>query len=487
MIEQPAIDSKPVFGSLSNARANLQNLRGLRGRMVLYFSLSALAAAVSLSVVTYATTRSYLLNQRSEVATSQAINNAQLLQTLIGSNRTDAGDIVTNIRSESGGYAVLHLSQDDTFFAQEPLRFTQSNLPIDLLTSTLAGENGRQRFEFNGQPYEALGISIDSISAHYFEAFPLTDVERTLNTIRTTLMLGILLITIVGGLLGFSSSNSVLRPLRRVASVATDIASGGLDVRLEDERDPELARLADSFNNMVDAVQSRIQRETRFASDVSHELRSPVTALAAAVEVMQSRRDDLSERNQQAFDIISSQVRRFDRTVLDLLELSRLDAGAGQSQNETVNLADLVKRVSQRHGFSEVEFTTTLNADDQTVLDKRRIERIVLNLLENARDHAGGATALMVTGDQASLRIVVEDSGAGVAQSERERIFERFARGTASRNSTGSGLGLAIVQEHAIALGGKAWVETNSNGGARFIVSLERKLPDESGELLVTL
>jgi signal transduction histidine kinase len=93
----------------------------------------------------------------------------------------------------------------------------------------------------------------------------------------------------------------------------------------------------------------------------------------------------------------------------------------------------------------------------------------------------------MVTGDQTSLRIVVEDSGAGVAQSERERIFERFARGTASRNSTGSGLGLAIVQEHAIALGGRAWVETNSNGGARFIVSLERKLPDESGEQQITL
>lgn len=116
MIEHPASDSKPVFASLSNVRTNLQNLRGLRGRMVLYFSLSAFAAAVSLSVVTYATTRSYLLNQRSEVATSQAINNAQLLQTLISSNRTDTGDIVTNIRSESGGYAVLHLSQDDTFF-----------------------------------------------------------------------------------------------------------------------------------------------------------------------------------------------------------------------------------------------------------------------------------------------------------------------------------------------------------------------------------
>jgi len=455
------------------------NLRGLRGRMVLYFSLSAFAAAVSLSIVTYASTRAYLLDQRSELATSQAINNAQLLRTLVGVNPQDAGDIVTNIRTESGGYAVLYLNDQDLFFAQEPLRFTQSNLPTDLLTKTLDGTSSRQRFEFNGQPYEALGISISAISGHYFEAFPLTDVERTLNTIRTTLTFGIILITIAGGIFGFSSSSSVLRPLRRVASVATDIASGGLDVRLEDERDPELSRLADSFNNMVDAVQTRIQRETRFASDVSHELRSPITALAASVEVMQSRRDDLSDRNKQAFDIIASQVRRFDRTVLDLLELSRLDAGAGKTQEEIVNLADLVRRVAQRHGFAEIPFSSNLDENDETVLDKRRIERIVLNLLENARDHAGGATAIWVTGNERELRIAVEDAGAGVAQSERERIFERFARGTASKNGTGSGLGLAIVQEHARALGGRAWVETSSSGGAKFLVSILRQSSTE--------
>ncbi len=458
-------------------------VRGLRGRIVLYFSLSAFAAAVTLSLVTYASTRAYLLDQRAELATSQAINNAQLLRTLIGVNPQDAGDVVTNIRTESGGYAILYLEQSDSFFAQEPLRFTQSNLPDDLLTQTLAGKSVRQRFEFNGEPYEALGISIEAISGHYFEAFPLTDVERTLNTIRTTLTFGIILITIAGGVFGFSSSTSVLRPLRRVATVATDIASGGLDARLEDERDPELARLASSFNNMVEAVQTRIQRETRFASDVSHELRSPITALTAAVEVLQSRRGELNDRNQQAFDIIASQVRRFDRTVLDLLELSRLDAGAGKSQAEIVNLADLVKRVAQRHGFGEVKFSTTLSESDQTFLDKRRIERVVLNLLENARDHAGGATAINVTGDETELRISIEDAGAGVAQSERERIFERFARGTASRNSTGSGLGLAIVQEHARALGGNAWVETNSDGGARFIVSIKRQIAPETSAI----
>ena len=468
--------------SRASISANLRNWRGLRGRMILYFSLASFAAALALSIVTYASTRTYLLKQRTEFATRQAFNNAQLVRTVISLNSSDAGDLMSNIRSERGGYAVLHLGESDSFYPQEPLRFTQSNMPTQFVAKTLSGVTGRQRFLFDGEPYEAVGVNIKAIDAQYFEAFPLSDVARTLSTIRNTLTLGVLLITLTAGLLGLSISNRVLRPLRRVTSVATDIASGGLDIRLADETDPELARLATSFNNMVDAVQSRIQRETRFASDVSHELRSPVTALAAAIEVLQARRDELSERNQQAFDIIATQVRRFDRTVLDLLELSRLDAGAGATNEETIDLAKFVQQVATRHGFGGVNFTSTLDLSDEIVLDRRRIERIVLNLLENARDHAGGATAILVTGDQNQLIISIEDQGVGVAQSERDRIFERFARGTSSRNSTGSGLGLAIVQEHARALHGKAWVETSSSGGARFIVSIARKSPIDTNE-----
>ena len=458
---------------------NLRNWRGLRGRMILYFGLASFAAALTLSIVTYASTRTYLLRQRTEFATRQAFNNAQLVRTVISLNPEDAGDLMSNIRSERGGYAVLHLDESDSFYPQEPLRFTQSNLPIQFVAKTLSGSTGRQRFLFDGEPYEAIGINIKAINAQYFEAFPLNDVARTLSTIRNTLSFGVFLITLTAGFLGLTTSSRVLRPLRRVTSVATDIASGGLDIRLADETDPELAELATSFNNMVDAVQTRIQRETRFASDVSHELRSPVTALATAIEVLQTRRHELSERNQQALEIIATQVRRFDRTVLDLLELSRLDAGAGATNEEIIHLAKLVKQIAQRHGFGNANFASTLDPNDETVLDRRRIERIVVNLLENARDHAGGATAILVTGDKSELKISVEDQGIGIAQSERERIFERFARGTSSRNSSGSGLGLAIVQEHARALHGKAWVETSSSGGARFVVSIARRSPSK--------
>ena len=458
---------------------------GLRGRMVLFFSLAAFAAGLLLSVVTYASTRSYLLGQRSEVAQRQAFNNAQLVRSVVATDRDNIADMITNIRSERGGYAIFHLdateTQSSAFYAQEPLRFTQSDLPNELLRRTLAGATGRQRFTFDGRPYEGVGVSVPSLGVQYFEAFPLTDVQTTLRTIQTTLVIGVLIITFSAGFLGFSTSRNVLRPLSRVASAANDIATGGLDTRLENESDTDLDQLVSSFNNMADAVQLRIEREQRFASDVSHELRSPVTALSTAVDVLASRRSEFSERNQQAIDITVSQVRRFDRTVMDLLELSRLDAGASESSLEYLRLSDLIERIMSRYGFSHIPFESTVKGvepsgigQDETLIDRRRIERILLNLLENARDHAGGANRVGLDRDGDWFVITVDDSGNGVAISERDRIFDRFARGTASRNSTGSGLGLAIVREHARALGGDATVASSPRGGARFRVSVLR-------------
>jgi signal transduction histidine kinase len=438
--------------------------------------------------VTFASTRSYLLSQRSEVATRQAFNNAQLVRTLYAENPADVDQLIANIRSERGGYAVLHLDASDTeseyFYAQEPLRFTQSNLPQELVTKTLQGGTGRQRFTFDSSPYEAIGVSIPSINAQYFEAFPLADVATTLGTIQTTLLIGVILITVAAAFLGSTTSKNVLRPLLRVTGAADEIATGGLDTRLEIEKDPDLEKLVTSFNDMADAVQQRIEREQRFASDVSHELRSPVTALGAAVDVLVSKRDDFSDRNKEAIDILASQVKRFDRTVVDLLELSRLDAGAGEDNVDSVHLVDLVTRIMSRHSFGQVEFVQTIpmlkdssDLDDSVIIDRRRVERILLNLLENARDHGGGATrvALSCVGDYFVMS--VEDSGQGVALSERNRIFERFARGTAARLSTGSGLGLAIVQEHARSLGGSAHVENSSTGGAKFVVTIKRTVP----------
>lgn len=467
---------------------------GLRGRIAATFALGALAAALALGVATYASTRAYLLNQRVDVAQRQAFNNAQLLRAVLAFDRGDVAGLITNVRSERGGFAVLHLQATPDsaagFYAQEPLRFTQSNLPRELVDRVLEGETGRQRFEFAGRPYEAIGVAIPGIGASYFESFPLSDVQTILLTVQTTLIVGVMLITVAAGALGFSVSRSVLRPLGRVTGAAREIATGGLDTRLEPEGDADLDRLVESFNEMADSVQRMIEREQRFASDVSHELRSPVTALVAAVEVLATRRDEFTDRNRQAIDILFTQVARFDRTVHDLLELSRLDAGTTDSGLEFVALGGLIERIMAARGFGDVPFHNLLLQDehggprtDEVLIDRRRVERILVNLLENARDHGRGATVVALVLDGEHLVLSVEDDGPGVAVGERRRIFERFARGSASRNSSGSGLGLAIVTEHARALGGDVHVETAPSGGARFVVRLRHTpLPPEDVE-----
>jgi signal transduction histidine kinase len=213
---------------------------------------------------------------------------------------------------------------------------------------------------------------------------------------------------------------------------------------------------------------------------VSHELRSPITALTAAVEVLDARRDDLPERTQQALDVVVSQVRRFDSMVIDLLELARLDAGATDLNVEDLELVDLTRRIAARVGDPDVPIDVTPGAPEHVAIDKVRFERILGNLLENAHNHGGGAVRVeLAAAPERHFRIAVEDGGPGVAQGERDRIFERFARGSAARHRIGTGLGLALVTEHTAAMGGQAWVEDRVGGGARFVVDLPVRVAPE--------
>ena len=167
------------------------------------------------------------------------------------------------------------------------------------------------------------------------------------------------------------------------------------------------------------------------------------------------RRADLPDRTQQALDVVVDQVRRFDQMVLDLLELSRLDAGVTDINREELRLGDVVARIAQRSGFGDVPIDVHPRAVRNVWMDKLRLERILANLLDNARNHGGGPTRISIEPDKSNaLLLAVEDAGPGVARGERERIFERFARGTAARHRIGTGLGLALVMEHAHDLGG---------------------------------
>jgi signal transduction histidine kinase len=383
--------------------------------------------------------------------------------------------LILQLRTEGNGFAILLLPPKQPYYSN--IRFQDDALPSDLVTNVSRGISGYQRFDANDDPYLGVGVYIAEFDGLYFEAFPLDATERSLQAIATALIIGAAVTALLAAGIGWWTNRRLLRPLTRVAKAAGEIASGGLDTRMPPETDPDLAKLATSFNEMADAVQTRIEREARFASDVSHELRSPITALSAAVEVLDARRGDLPDRTQQALDVVVTQVRRFDQMVIDLLELSRIDAGSTDLRREDVQPGDLVSRIAHRYGFGSVPLEVGADVPAVVHLDKLRFERVLANLLDNANQHGGGPTRIAIeTFGESGIALIVDDAGPGVARGERSRIFERFARGSAARHRVGTGLGLALVAEHAQAHGGQAWVEDRPGGGAQFIATFEEAI-----------
>ncbi|WP_040493330.1 HAMP domain-containing sensor histidine kinase [Ilumatobacter nonamiensis] len=445
----------------------------LRTRVTLFFALIALFAGLVLIGVTYGFARNNLLDERSSSAKQQAFDNASevadQLDAALVDPEVNVGDyFVNDLRTEPGGFAVLVDPRSQTDVTH-PL----SDFPPELVEHVEAGGSAIEYTSIDGDDYVTVGTYIRRHDTGYLEAFPADNERSTLTALLTALALGGAGTLLLATLFGYSTSRRLLRPISRVADAAEDIASGGLDTRLESESDPDLDRLANSFNDMADAVQTKIELEARFASDVSHELRSPITALTAAVEVLDAKREDIPERTQQALDVVVSQVRRFDSMVIDLLELSRLDAGATDLTVETLDIITLTDRVAARFGSPDIEVDVDPATPREIDVDKVRFERVLGNLIENANHHGGGALRVeVVPTGRGMLRFAVEDGGPGVAQSERDRIFERFARGSAARHRIGTGLGLALASEHSSAMGGAVWVEDRPGGGARFVFEI---------------
>lgn len=441
---------------------------GLRARGSVAFAVLALVLSASLAVMTYQIARSYLLDQRESLALRQSLINARAANEVLRASDPDVPDLLASLPSSNGSYAVLR-SGDEWFAAA--VATGQAALPETLVAQTEAGNAARQRAVIGGDPALAVGVPLPSADAAYFEVFPLSELERTLSTLSWSLLAGASFTTIIGAVVGSYASRRVLRPLRGFTTGAAELARGNFETRLTAPGDRDLAPIATSFNEMAAALQQRLEREARFASDVTHELRTPLTALSAAVDVLERRADD---RTRPAIDVLRTQVRHFNQLVLDLLEISRFDSGAAELTAEGVATGEFFASVLRGLDHGSVPLDVKPDAPAHFRLDKRRVERVLANLLENADRYAGGATRVEISGGPTYIRIAVEDNGPGIPTDEYAAIFERFHRTEAvsSDPERGTGLGLALVAEHASLHGGHAWVEKMVPNGARFLVEL---------------
>jgi signal transduction histidine kinase len=460
---------------------------GIAARITAVFGLGALVLSTLMGGLSYFTTRHFLLAERETAAQRQAFANAVLVRSFLQSGNTKYADQLASIDAGTGAHSVLY-HQGQAYSAS--LSVNASSIPVQLRDEVLGGAAATQTYRTSkaGTPEIVVGVPIPSVQAAYFEVFDLSDLDHTLQVLGVTLFVAGIVTTLLGIALGRFASARSLRPLADVSRAASAIAQGELDTRLEaDAPDPDLEGLTKSFNAMVDQLQERIEREARFNSDVSHELRSPLTTLAASLEVLETDRDRLPERSQRALQLLSDDLRRFQRMVADLLEMSRADAGSADVVLEEVNVSELVQRsveASARsmdgHGEEpppEVQVDPSVRTW-HVGADKRRFERVMANLMENAENYGGGVIAIAVrpvNGDGERVEVTVDDAGPGISPEERARVFERFYRGSASGRrgaGMGTGLGLSLVAEHVRAMHGDVRVETAPSGGARFVVTL---------------
>jgi two-component system sensor histidine kinase MtrB len=443
---------------------------GLRDRVVLAYGLLALALSVLLAVVTWTIVSRYVMDQRLSTAIVETSGNADSLQRELAQRHAAIPTLLDGLPSTASAGSLLYLAGH--WYATSP---TGGRLPADLVTSARSGTTATRRTEVDGRQVLVVGVPLARPDAAYFELHPLSELNGTLRSLWITLLATAVATALIGLAVGRLASTLALRPLAQLTEVAAAVARGQLDARLHAEDDPDLAGLTRSFNQTAAALEQRVEADARFAGDISHELRTPLMTMLNSMQLIQKRRSELPQPVREPIDLLADDLERFRRLVVDLLEISR-DDGGDQGVRETVRIGELVRTAADATARRPV--TTVLPAAAGLTLqaDKRRLERVVANLVENAETHGGGCLAVTVRPGGRGVIVQVDDAGPGVAPDSRGRIFERFGR-DASGDRRGVGLGLAIVARHVQWHNGSIKVKDRPGGGARFVV----ELPAEPG------
>ncbi len=330
------------------------------------------------------------------------------------------------------------------------------------------------------QPGLVVGSTLDVRGAKYqlYLVYNIMDAQQTLGFVQQTLALGGFALIFLIGAVTYIVVRLVVGPVQVAAQTSQKLAAGQLEVRIPVKGDDVIATLARSFNGMAASLQNQITRlaalstvQQRFVSDVSHELRTPLTTIRLAGDVLYDQRDTFTPTAARTAELLHTQVQRFELLLADLLEMSRYDAGAVDMETEPTNLVrlveDAVESVSSLAASKGSELSVVAPGGYfEAEVDRRRIRRILQNLLGNAIDHGEGKPIVIwVDSDTSAVAIAVRDYGIGMPAGATARVFDRFWRADPSRQRVtgGTGLGLAIALEDAALHDG--WLEVWSAQG----------------------
>ena len=433
------------------------------------FGLLSLIIAGAVSGATYSVARWYLLNQREDSAITRAVLASRSVDASLAA---DLAPVTALEQVPSVGTSQPMIQVQGVWYTSG-VTVPPASLPASLLSTAAKDGGSQQRTTIGDEEYLLVAIQLGT--SVYVEVFPLRDLDLVLTIGGWLLVIQTLFAGIIGVFVGRYTFARIIRPLLRLGAGARRIASGEFSTRIQLMRDPDLDPIAASFNGMAESVQSRIKREQRFSANVSHELRSPLTAVVGTAELLERNLDDLPEREQRLIGTLHTQTARMSQMLLDLLEISRI-GNDDPLLKESVSVTTLCLDAVHVRGLPEDLIHIEDEGDHLVTTDTRRFERIVGNLIDNANRHGGGVTAIRIArishSDPEHIVVAVEDAGPGIPVDEVPKLFEPFTRGEDAKETSGAGLGLAIAIEQAHLLDVELRVESVDPHGARFVMEI---------------
>ena len=495
--------------------------RSLRTRVVTTIVVLTALVVGSVGVMAMRQISDGLVKSRVDASVAEARTETATARELLGSSGSNDFDPETQLRllvenlvarGEVKGFDVVVLGPVGVGGTEGGVRTTpevdQASVPSRLRRVVEGGPDSlawtftriQRTNGHGGSPTSLPGVAVGSTvvlpsdggTYALYYLFPMSEEQQTLLLLRRVLITaGALLLLLIAGV-ALLVTRQVITPVRLARRVAERIASGRLEERMQVTGEDDIARLATSFNQMAEALQSQIRKlvelsrvQRTFVSDVSHELRTPLTTVRMAGDVLHDARASFDPVTARAAELLQNELDRFESLLGDLLEISRFDAGAAVLELEDTNLADVVHRVVGATAPMAARRGVPVRVHDDGVFmaeaDVRRVERIVRNLVTNAIDHADASgVVIRLAGDEQSTAVTVRDHGVGLRPGESAMVFNRFWRGDPARARTtgGTGLGLAIALEDARLHGGWLQAWGAPDGGAQFRLTLPRRSGD---------
>jgi two-component system sensor histidine kinase MtrB len=457
--------------------------RSFRARLIATVIALIAVTAGFVAVASYVLVRTSLRAQLVDDAVSRAEFNITVLATgdqlpaNAGRAAFEESGLADRFLLRGSGGVIVDFPNGEVFASSLGLLAAQDLLSTELRGIIARGVFGYEFLTVEGIPTLVVGGRRPPAGPDFYFFFSATEVDNALTQLARVLGIAGAGILVLGALGAGLIARRVLRPVAIAGQAAGLMAEGDLTVRLPAETHDELGRLAVAFNQMAASLEDQISalvrahdRERRFVADVSHELRTPLTALVNEAAMLESRLDDLPDTDRRVGAMLVGDVARLRTLVEDLLEVSRLDSAPTAPDAADVDLPRFLNAVIEdRYPAAELVVTGSIGSIRS---DRRSLERIVGNLLDNARSHAPGAPVTVTAGVEGGvLAIEVADEGPGVDAGDMPHLFDRFFKTDSARRG-GSGLGLAIAHQHAGRLGGDLTVRAGHRQGLVFALRL---------------